>query len=303
MDTIIYLKTEETYEDKPEEKVRPFCRIQKIRGAYGIPERDQLLVVTLHENTRGERWVCELQDYLRAFYGYSVSVESLTAPGFDSWLLQNHYKAVWEKQWQIPPFLGFRRCEYAVFLLEKVAKDLRNRYSTEKLRFYLTVIVLGFEGFVPEVLEPYLSWIHELLILQRKETLTKTGQQAGTNQAGLKQSGIQQTGSRQTAPEAYLIHLAETEGLAVNYRLAESEKSLLCLRETERPILVLDLSGEPRFLPEGTGKEVYWIDMDASDEKNHRFSLICPKIQYFSMKEEWRRLDTARKNGYNTLVN
>lgn len=76
------------------------------------------------------------------------------------------------------------------------------------------------------------------------------------------------------------------------------------------PCNVLDFSGEEKIFPSIVPEGSVWLDFNADWEKWRRMELLGSKIQYVSLKKEWKQLqkgrlclDTTAKNRYNTKVN
>lgn len=67
------------------------------------------------------------------------------------------------------------------------------------------------------------------------------------------------------------------------------------------PCNVLDFSREEKADFQSAAPESIWIDFDGMEEKRRRFESRSAKVSYFSLQKEWK-LDTAGKNGYNTIV-
>ena len=285
MDTIIYLKV--TKRGPGQETEKAFCRIRSVKDGHGIADGDQLLVVEIPVETELTReWVRELEAYLQPFWGYSTSIETVQDPGWEHWLVRNQTRSLWQECWSYPPYSAFHRQEYCEYLLQKAMRQLTAERQKEQLHLY----VAGYAEYIPEVLAPYLPQTDSLQLVMAEAQYRRA-------------SELQPT---QIRPEEYLDRLSEEEGIAAACRVPEEiqhgEGGRLRLSFAE-PAVVIDLSADFVILPATTYQQICWIDMEASEEKKRRLRTLCPEISYFSMKEEWRRLDTERKNGYNTLVN
>lgn len=243
--------------------------IRQCKGQCGLGEGTQLLFVTIpwEADLQYRCWPVELAAYLQPFFGYSASVETVVDRSVIGWMEEKKLKKQWEQSWCYPQYRDYHRIEYAAYLVEQAMKCIRQVH----------MYVLGYESFVPEVIAPFLKSI---------KTLTFLLPQSLWDECEL---------------EDYREILCEEEGLAASLRILEEPRAykglrLYCLT----PALVLDLSGEEKVLPDGSGRDVFLIDMDSQEAKRRKIESGSAETAYFSMKEEWRRLDTVGKNGYNT---
>ena len=298
MDTIVYLKMEERTKEEGQPRKMPAFHIRQIKGQYGMEEGRQLLLVTIPREIHRQyrNWPAELVAYLFPFLGYSASIETVTDPSVISWLEEKQLKEQWEREWIYPPYLDYYREEYAVYLMDRAVKYL-NRANGQMLpdkvqsMQQMHVYVLGYEHFVPEVIKPYLQCIRTLTFIVPEKTAEA-------------HDGSRQTHTGGYNLEEYLEVLCEEEGLAASLRTLQMPRGFRGLRlPCVKPALILDLSGEEKVLPENGGQSVSWVDMDAFEHKSYRIKASNAETAYFSMKEEWRSLDTERKNRYNTYVN
>lgn len=252
--------------------------IRQCREKWGIGEGRQLLFVTIprQADLQYHSWPEELTAYLQPFFGYSASIESVADRSVIRWMEEKKLKEKWEQEWCFPQYKDYHRMEYAAYLLNRAVKGMcAGAQGQELLQMHL--YVLGYESFVPEVIAPYLNQIRALTFLLPRRTWEECGL------------------------EEYREMLCEEEGLAAGLRILEEPRGYKGLRlQCFTPALVLDLSGEEKLLPDGSGRDVFWVDMDAQEPKRRKIESVSAETAYFSMKEEWRRLDTAGKNGYNT---
>ncbi len=252
--------------------------ISQLQGDYtfhkerAIPEDVQILYVTIPWDIDRTYtcWPRELAGWLVPFFGYSTSVETVCDFHVEQWLKEKGMKADWEKLWPYPAYKEYHRQEYAEVLFCKGMGQQKDKQ--------INCYVLGYEDYVPKLLEPYLKRIKTLTFIM--------------------------AGEQQDHLENYLVQLSEEEGLAANLRLLEDKTGYRRLRpECVAPALVLDFTGEEKVAPAGADSGLIWIDMDSLEGKKHKILVKSRETVYFSMKEEWGRLDTVSKNGYNTLVN
>ena len=75
------------------------------------------------------------------------------------------------------------------------------------------------------------------------------------------------------------------------------------------PHVVMDFCDSGKICGGRLAAGSIWLDFPALRQKEHRVTLQCPQIRYFSMKKEWKDprkaleyLDTISKNGYNNSV-
>ena len=75
------------------------------------------------------------------------------------------------------------------------------------------------------------------------------------------------------------------------------------------PCVVLDFCDSGKVYGGGLPAGSIWLDFPAQEDKEHRVTVQCPQIRYFSLKKEWKDprkaleyLDTISKNGYNNSV-
>lgn len=285
MDTIIYLKMTKRRAGQKAEKA--FCRIRSVKDGHGIAEGDQLLVVEIPDETKPtNEWIQELESYLQPFWGYSTSIETVADPEWERRLVRTQTQSLWRECWSYPPYSSFHRQEYCEYLMQKAMRQLDLEQQEKQLHIY----VVGYADYIPRLLTPYLPRTDSLQLIMQEVQYRRA-------------EALQPPEIR---PEEYLDALSEEEGIAaacfVPEQIPQGEGGRLRL-SFEEPAVVIDLSSEPGLLPEKAYQKICWIDMDGSEEKKRRLRILCPEISYFSMKEEWRRLDTERKNGYNTLVN
>ena len=287
METIIYLKIAGRSDEENCAVQNPFCHICPVKNVTCLPDGDQLLMIEVPaEAEPTAAWVCELEAYVKPFWGYSVSIETVTDSTFDRWLLRKGGQSVWRASWPFVSYSGFHRSEYAAYLLQRAVEQAKRHEVFEKKEFCFCVI--GYEACLPAILAPYMMRTGKLRLLMSAQEYERA--------QSLQPSELQ--------PEEYLDRLSAAEGIAAHCQILSGSRGYAGYRlSTSTSEIVLDLSAHPGFLPERTCDRLYWIDMDASEEKRRRIQQICPQISYFSMKEEWRTLDTGRKNGYNTIVN
>ena len=272
--------------------------IRQCKGQWGLTEGTQLLCVTIpwEADLQYRCWPVELKAYLQPFFGYSSSIETVVDHSVTGWIKEKKLKEQWEQSWCYPQYRDYHRIEYAAHLVERAMKYLLARYQAKQYQAaqYQSVkypytdakgqgmqqvhmYVLGYESFVPDVIAPFLNKI---------KTLTFYLPQSLLEECGL---------------EDYREILCEEEGLAAGLQILEEPRAykglrLCCLT----PALVLDLSGEEKVQPDSSGRDVFWVDMDSQEAKRRKIAWGSAETAYFSMKEEWRRLDTVGKNGYNT---
>ena len=285
MDTIIYLKMDkrQRMQELPvfhmnqlrEEQLKDnqvARRERDVSDASLIPEGIQLLYVTIPWDIekRYAYWFRELPGWLTPFFQYSASIETVCDFSVERWLKEKGMKADWEKIWPYDIYREYHRPEYAKALLVKGMEQ----FAHKQVHCY----VLGYENYMPQILMPF---------IRRIRTLTFCI--AGEQPAQLTD---------------YLEELAWEEGLAATVRQLEDKAGYRRLRlECATPALVLDFTGEEKVAPAGAFQSLVWIDMDSIEVKKHKILIKSRETTYFSMKEEWGRLDTVSKNGYNTIVN
>ncbi len=237
-----------------------------------IPEDIQILYVTIPWDIQ-KRYVCwprELPGWLFPFFGYSASMETVMDQSVEKWLREHDCRADWERFWPYPAYGEYHRLEYAEVLFVKAMEKL----AAKQVHCY----VLGYEDFVPQVLAPFLRRIKALTFIIAENIPGKLTE--------------------------YLENLAWEEGLAASLQHLEDKTGYRRLRlECHEETVVLDFTGEEKAAPVNASKSIAWIDMDSKEMKKHRILMNSRETVYFSMKEEWGRLDTAGKNGYNTIVN
>ena len=212
-------------------------------------------------------WPRELARYLIPFFGYSSTVETVCDHSVERWRKEKNCEKQWEAVWAYPAYTDYHRKEFADVLLGKGMERVRERQAD----FY----VMGYEEFVPKVLAPY---------YKKMRTLT-----------------FFVSGKVPWQLEAYLQELSREEGIAADLKVSEDRSGYRNLRpEISEGSVVLDLSGEEKIMSADTAKGGIWIDMDSLESKKRKILTNSAETAYFSMKEEWGRLDTANKNGYNT---
>jgi hypothetical protein len=173
----------------------------------------------------------------------------------------------WEDIWPYPEYADYHRRVYADMLLYKGLE----RITAPQASFY----VMGYEEFVPQILAPHMKKIRNLTFFV--------------------------AGKVPELLEDYLRELSEEEGLAADLRVTEEGTGYRRLRpECEPQSVILDFSGEERLVPAGGNADTVWIDLGSSEIKKQKILTKSAETAYFSMKEEWGRLDTVSKNGYNT---
>ena len=313
MDTIIYLKMRKRLQRSEQLREPEVFHIRQCKGQWGISEGRQLLFVTIPWNAdlQYRCWPEELAAYLQPFFGYSASIETVADRSVTDWIEEKKLKEQWVQSWCYPHYRDYHRIEYAAYLVERAMKYLVARYQAtqyQATQYQATqyrsaqyqaaqyssakypdaaakeqgmqqvhMYVLGYESFVPEVIATFLMKI---------KTLTFLLPQSLWEECGL---------------EDYREILCEEEGLATGLQMLEEPRAYKGLRlKCLTPALVLDLSGEEKVQPDGSGRDVFWIDMDSQEAKRRKIASGSAETAYFSMKEEWRRLDTVGKNGYNT---
>lgn len=215
-------------------------------------------------------WFRELPGWLIPFFGYSSSIETVCDITLEQWLKEKGMKEEWVKLWPYVSYREYHRLEYARVLFAKGMEQ----FGGQQIHCY----VLGYEDYVPQILAPF---------FRRLRTLT-----------------FIIAGEHPMQLERYLEQLAWEEGLAASLQRLEDKTGYRRLRlECAAPALVLDFTGEEKVAPAGAFQSLVWIDMDSIEAKKHKILVKSRETTYFSMKEEWGRLDTVSKNGYNTLVN
>ena len=230
----------------------------------------QILFVTMSEDVvKSPYWPEQLMGYLPPFLRYSTSIDTVIPESVKRRLVLMQ-KEEWQKRWLYPLYREYHRVEYGHFLMKK-AMDFLCR--NEKKQIPLHVYVLGYEEFVPQIIQPYMRRIRGIICY---------------------------TAGRQRALEEYVEVLCEEEGLAADCRLLQGEEMSRLRLICEKPAVVLDLTGEEKVIPVKVREPLAWIDMDANEGKRAKIEGRFPKTMYFSMKEEWGILDTMDKNGYNT---
>lgn len=243
--------------------------IRQIREGAALWEGMQILYVKVpwEIDRTYACWPRELAGWLLPFFGYSASVETVCDVTVERWLKEKEVQESWEDVWPYPVYREYHQKEYAGHLLAKAMRQLTER----QVHF----LVLGYEPFLPEVMTPYVRMMKTLTFVVEGEV--------------------------QKHLSDYLEELCNEEGLAADLRVLEDKTEYRRLRlERPGPSVVLDLAGEERIAPVSASKGVFWIDMDSQDKKKHKILVKFSETAYFSMKEEWGRLDTASKNGYNT---
>ena len=292
MDTIIYVKAKRYSEE--DEALRTF-HITPVK-MWEVPhdlgggmENLQLLYVTIPTGMAADReevvrevspkahkkgksagvdikgrWIAQLAAYFVPFFGYSASIETIVHSSAERYLLKE-CREQWQQNWVYPVFRDYRRPEFGQFLVGRGMAYL----TPESVQ----VCVLSYQGFLPQLLKPYLKQIKSLTFFVTE------------GQDGL---------------EAYLEMLYEEEGLAADLRIL-TQKEFCRLRPLcVGPTLVIDFSGEEKIIPSSVKGKLAWIDMDSNEGKKDKIMGRYAETAYFSMKEEWGRLDTAWKNRYNT---
>lgn len=275
MDTIIYLKMSNRATGSQRESPPVFhLRLLKL---WELPEYAdrmdslQILYVTLPpEVGQSPGWPGRLLPYLVPFFGYSASIATVYQEKLLRYLPEI-MKEEWQRSWPYPIYEDYRRVEYAGLLVRKGMAYLQvgKTPGRELIHFY----VLGFEAFVPEVLNPYLKYIGKLTCY---------------------------TADHGELLEEYAEALYEAEGLAADCRLCEPKELRRLRLKCAGPALVLDMTGEEQVVLSACDGRIVWIDLDANQAKRRRIGGKSPETAYFSMKEEWESLDTADKNEYNT---
>lgn len=293
MDTIIYLKMNRKQGADTLHGILPAFHIREVRGETHLIYLE--IPVELAESESA--WPGRLAAYLYPFVKSSVSADTVLDTSVSNWLGSRGLQKWWEHSWPYPEYQDYRRLEYAQLLLKKAmaqakAACQKKQGSTEngsienggcrkKQNYPVHVYVLGYEEYVPMLLAPYTSEIKTLTFVE-----SRPGMQL----------------------EEYLETLYEEEGLAASRQMLMKGQSYRTARILwQLPAVVLDLTGEERLIPAGSGQGIFWIDMDSREEKRRRLEARCSSLTYFSMKEEWRSgsfaLDTVPENGYNTEVN
>ncbi len=244
--------------------------VQKMRGK---PDDDwesiRLLLVTVpwDIDTCYSCWPAELSRYLIPFFGYSSCVETVCHVTVERWMKEKGGGTRWEDIWPFPEYTDCHRRMYADLLLQKGLE----RVTALRVPF----CVFGYEQFVPRILAPHLKKIKKLtfFVVGRVPELL----------------------------EEYLRELSQEEGLVADLRVLEAEIGYRRLRpECEPQSVILDFSGEERLVPAAGTAGIIWIDLDSSEIKKQKIITKSVETAYFSMKEEWGRLDTVGKNRYNT---
>lgn len=104
----------------------------------------------------------------------------------------------------------------------------------------------------------------------------------------------------------------EEYGLAITVHLCEPGEPLRKSPLTsDKPINILDFSGEERMSCVSIFPGSVWLDMDAMEQKARRIAIQKPEISYISLHKRWKsatnttenppnHLDTACKSRYNT---
>ena len=237
-----------------------------------IPEGIQILYVTIPWDIE-KRYACwprELLYWLVPFFGYSASIETVYDFSVEKWLKEKGMWADWEKLWPYPTYREYHRPEYAKALFAKGMEQ----FGHKQVHCY----VLGYESYMPQILTSFFRRIRTLTFIIAGEY------------------PVQLTD--------YLEALAWEEGLAASAQQLQDKTGYRRLRlECDTPALVLDFTGEEKVAPASAVQSLIWIDMDSLEAKKHKILVKSRETVYFSMKEEWGRLDTVSKNGYNTLVN
>lgn len=270
MDTIIYLKM-----DKRQRQELPVFHMNLLRSSECqtlILEGMQILYVTIPWDIE-KRYACwpkELPGWLLPFFGYSASIETIYDLNVEKWLKEKGMRAEWEKLWPYPVYREYHRAEYAKILFKKGMEQ----FGQEQVHCF----VLGYENYVPQILASFFKRIRTLTFIVAGEC------------------PMQLTD--------YLEELAWEEGVAANVQELSDKAGYRKLRlQCDTPALVLDFTGEEKVAPTGAVQSLIWIDMDSLEAKKHKILVKSGETVYFSMKEEWGRLDTVDKNRYNTLVN
>lgn len=270
MDTIIYLKM-----DKRQRQELPVFHINLLRSGDCqtlILEGMQILYVTIPWNIE-KRYACwprELPGWLLPFFGYSASIETIYDLNVEKWLEEKGMRDEWEKLWPYPAYREYHRPEYAKALFSKGMEQFGQKQ--------VHCFVLGYENYMPQILASFFKRIRTLTFIIAGECPVELVE--------------------------YLEELAWEEGLAAKVQELSDKTGYRILRlQCDTPALILDFTGEEKVAPTGAVQSLIWIDMDSLEAKKHKILVKSGETVYFSMKEEWGRLDTVDKNGYNTLVN
>lgn len=144
-------------------------------------------------------------------------------------------------------------------------------------------IILGKVNCLPRLLEPYLKKLKSLRWILPERQFGE-------------------------AEQDYTDEICRQYGLAVETKLLESAEEYRYLRLSGLfPVTVLDFSGEEKMSCVDLAAGSRWLDMESLEKKRERLERQSAKVEYFSLKKEWKQpqkalyqLDTIPKNGYNT---
>lgn len=194
-------------------------------------------------------------------------------------------EAVWG-----PPCETWCVCEPPVMLFPGwIFTDYTEEKWVERLMGYAAkyhFVVLGSADCLPYVLPKYARHMKSLYLVMCEEEVTE-------------------------ALLEILEDLLLEYGIAANLRRLQERADYRRLqRLLPFPCNVLDFSGEEKIfssiVPEGS----IWLDFSSDIEKQRRMELSGSKINYVSLKKEWKQpqngrlcLDMTVKNRYNTEVN
>lgn len=93
----------------------------------------------------------------------------------------------------------------------------------------------------------------------------------------------------------------EEFGLAIDMRIVASKEDYKRVRlESKVPVNVVDFSGEEKIQVVNLAGGSVWLDMSSMEEKRRRIEERNTGISYFSLKKQWKQIDTISKNRYNT---
>lgn len=93
----------------------------------------------------------------------------------------------------------------------------------------------------------------------------------------------------------------EEFGLAIDMRMIASKEDYKKVRlQNKLPVNVVDFSGEEKIQVVNLARGSVWLDMSSMEEKRRRIEERNTDISYFSLKKQWKQIDTISKNRYNT---
>lgn len=187
---------------------------------------------------------------------------------FSKWLTELQEPELWRSKWKLPFYYAYSSPENLKWILESLGSSVR----------FSKACVLGYGAGMREWIGPLAHRVQGMDFYLEFST-----------------KGM----------EDIQEWLLEEYGMLTQIKLVERDGFGKLRLYNERPVLVIDYSGNNKLAGRELAKGSVWVDMEASESKRHLMENRVTGAEYLSLKTIWQRemletLDTVSKFAYNT---